>query len=55
MESLLPRSLIVLLTAALVLLPAASHIGGSGDLVVGRYLAELDFLRRALGLEVPTP
>ena len=37
----------------LVLLPAASHIGGSGDLVVGRYLAELDFLRRSLDLEVP--
>jgi dipeptidyl-peptidase-4 len=37
----------------LVLLPNASHIGGSGDLVVGRYLAELDFLRRSLGLEPP--
>ncbi len=37
----------------LVLLPNASHIGGSGDQVVARYLAELDFLRRSLGLEVP--
>jgi dipeptidyl-peptidase-4 len=37
----------------LVLLPNASHIGGSGDLVVGRYLTELDFLRRSLGLAVP--
>ena len=38
----------------LVLLPNASHIGGSGDLVVARYLAELDFLRRALGLAEPS-
>ena len=37
----------------LVLLPNASHIGGSDDLVVGRYLAELDFLRRAFGLPEP--
>jgi dipeptidyl-peptidase-4 len=37
----------------LVLLPNASHIGGFDDLVVARYLAELDFLRRSLGLEVP--
>jgi dipeptidyl-peptidase 4 len=33
----------------LVLLPNASHIGGSGTLVTARYLAELDFLHRALG------
>jgi dipeptidyl-peptidase-4 len=32
----------------LVLLPNASHIGGFDDLVVGRYLAVLDFLRRTL-------
>jgi dipeptidyl-peptidase-4 len=38
----------------LVLLPNASHIGGSDDLVVARYLAELDFLRRALGLAQPS-
>ena len=38
----------------LVLLPNASHIGGSGDLVVARYLAELDFLRRALRLAEPS-
>jgi dipeptidyl-peptidase-4 len=37
----------------LVLLPNASHIGGFDDLVVARYVTELDFLRRALGLEVP--
>jgi dipeptidyl-peptidase-4 len=37
----------------LVLMPRASHIGGFDDLVVARYLAELDFLRRSLGLEVP--
>ncbi len=37
----------------LVLLPNASHTGGSGDLVVARYLAELDFLRRTLELPVP--
>jgi dipeptidyl-peptidase-4 len=37
----------------LVLLPRASHIGGFDDIVVARYLAELDFLRRSLGLEVP--
>lgn len=29
----------------LELLPKASHIGGSGELVVARHLAELDFLR----------
>ena len=34
----------------LVMLPNASHMGGSAELVVGRYLAELDFLRRSLGL-----
>ncbi len=34
-----------------VLLPDASHMGGSGELVTARYLAELDFLRRSLGLE----
>ncbi len=34
----------------LVLLPNASHIGGFDDLVVGRYLAVLDFLRRTLGV-----
>lgn len=34
----------------LVMLPNASHMGGSTELVVGRYLAELDFLRRSLGL-----
>ncbi len=38
----------------LVLLPNASHMGGSGDLVVARYLAELDFLRRTLDLPVPS-
>jgi dipeptidyl-peptidase-4 len=32
----------------LVLLPNASHIGGFDELVVGRYLAVLDFLRRYL-------
>ena len=37
----------------LQLLPNASHIGGSGELIVARYLAELDFLRRALGPEAP--
>lgn len=37
----------------LVLLPNASHIGGFDDLVTARYVTELDFLRRALGLEVP--
>jgi dipeptidyl-peptidase-4 len=35
----------------LVLLPNASHIGGFDDLVSARYVAELDFLRRSLGLE----
>jgi len=34
----------------LELLPNASHIGGSGELVVARHLAELDFLRTSLGL-----
>lgn len=38
----------------LVLLPHASHIGGFDDLVTARYVAELDFLRRSLGLEVPS-
>ena len=38
----------------LVLLPNASHVGGIGDLVAARYLAELDFLRRALGLAEPS-
>jgi dipeptidyl-peptidase-4 len=38
----------------LVLLPNASHMGGSGDLVAARYLAELDFLRRTLDLPVPS-
>jgi dipeptidyl-peptidase 4 len=38
----------------LVLLPNASHIGGVGDLVAARYLTELDFLRRALGLAEPS-
>ena len=38
----------------LVLLPNASHIGGFDDLVVGRYLAELDFLRRTLGVSAPS-
>jgi dipeptidyl-peptidase-4 len=37
----------------LELLPNASHIGGSGELVVARHLAELDFLRDALALEAP--
>ena len=37
----------------LVLLPNASHMGGAGGLVVARYLAELDFLRRTLELPVP--
>lgn len=32
----------------LVLIPNASHMGGSDDAVVARYLAELDFLRRVL-------
>jgi dipeptidyl-peptidase 4 len=34
----------------LLLLPNASHMGGSDDLVVGRFVAELDFLRRSLRL-----
>jgi dipeptidyl-peptidase 4 len=37
----------------LLLLPNASHMGGFEEIVVGRYLAVLDFLRRWLGLEVP--
>jgi dipeptidyl-peptidase-4 len=37
----------------LVLLPRASHMGGGAELVVARYLAELDFLRRSLELPVP--
>ncbi|MFM8944595.1 MAG: DPP IV N-terminal domain-containing protein, partial [Actinomycetota bacterium] len=32
----------------LLVIPGASHMGGSDDVVVGRYLAELDFLRRVL-------
>jgi dipeptidyl-peptidase-4 len=35
----------------LVLLPNASHMGGSDELIVGRFQAELDFLRRSLGLD----
>lgn len=35
----------------LLLLPNASHMGGSDDLVVGRFVAELDFLRRSLRLD----
>ena len=35
----------------LVLIPKASHMGGSAEVVVSRYLIELDFLRRSLGLE----
>ena len=38
----------------LVLLPNASHMGGVGDLVAARYLTELDFLRRSLGLAEPS-
>ena len=34
----------------LVLLPNASHMGGTAELVSARYIAELDFLRRSLGL-----
>jgi dipeptidyl-peptidase-4 len=34
----------------LLLLPNASHMGGSDDLVVGRFVAELEFLRRSLEL-----
>ncbi|HEX6132016.1 MAG TPA: prolyl oligopeptidase family serine peptidase [Actinomycetota bacterium] len=37
----------------LVLLPKASHIGGFDELVVGRFLAVLGFLRRTLGLPEP--
>lgn len=33
----------------LVLLPNASHMGGTAELVSARYIAELDFLRRSLG------
>lgn len=32
----------------LVLIPNASHMGGSDDVVIARYLSELDFLRRVL-------
>ncbi len=35
----------------LVLIPGASHMGGADDVVVSRYLLELDFLRRAFGTE----
>lgn len=35
----------------LALLPNASHMGGTAELVSARYLAELDFLRRFLDLE----
>jgi dipeptidyl-peptidase-4 len=37
----------------LVLIPGASHMGGSDEVVVSRYLIELDFLRRSLGLHRP--
>jgi dipeptidyl-peptidase-4 len=37
----------------LVLIPNASHMAGTGDVVVARYLIELDFLRRSLGLMPP--
>jgi dipeptidyl-peptidase-4 len=37
----------------LVLIPNASHMGGTDDVVVARYLIELDFLRRSLGLAPP--
>jgi dipeptidyl-peptidase-4 len=37
----------------LVLIPRASHMGGSDEVVVSRYLIELDFLRRSLGLDTP--
>jgi dipeptidyl-peptidase-4 len=36
-----------------VLLPNASHIGGFDELVIGRYVAVLGFLRRTLGLPAP--
>jgi dipeptidyl-peptidase-4 len=39
----------------LVLIPGASHMGGTDDVVVARYLIELDFLRRSLGLAEPSP
>ena len=32
----------------LTIVPGASHMGGSDDVIVGRYLAELDFLREVL-------
>ena len=41
------------LAGLLVLLPKASHIGGFDELVVGRFLAVLGFLRRTLGLPEP--
>jgi dipeptidyl-peptidase-4 len=37
----------------LVLIPHASHMAGTGEVVVARYLIELDFLRRSLGLQPP--
>jgi dipeptidyl-peptidase 4 len=37
----------------LVLIPNASHMAGTGGVVVARYLIELDFLRRSLGLVPP--
>jgi dipeptidyl-peptidase 4 len=37
----------------LVLIPDASHMGGTDDVVVARFLCELDFLRRSLGLTPP--
>jgi dipeptidyl-peptidase-4 len=37
----------------LVLIPGASHMGGSDEVVVSRFLLELDFLRRSLGLSPP--
>ena len=36
-----------------VLLPNASHIGGFDELVIGRYVAVLGFLRRTLGSPAP--
>ncbi len=37
----------------LVLIPDASHMGGTDEVVVARYLAELHFLRRSLGPDAP--
>jgi dipeptidyl-peptidase-4 len=36
-----------------VALIPGSHMGGAGEVVVSRYLLELDFLRRSLGLAIP--